>query len=73
MVQITVRLPDPVVAALDAAASRVNRSRAEIVRRAVESYLEDFDDITVAIDRLCDPTDPTLAWNKVRRELLDRD
>ena len=43
MAQITVLLPDTVVAALDAAASRLHRSRAEIVRQAIERYLEDFE------------------------------
>jgi len=73
MIQITARVPDPVVTALDAAAQRTRRSRAEIVRIAVIRYLEDFDDIAVAIDRLCDPSDSTLQWDQVRHALLDRD
>ena len=73
MVQITARLPDIVVDALDAAASQLKRSRAEIVRQAIERYLEDFDDLSVAIERLRDPNDPVLDWDQVRRELLDTD
>lgn len=73
MGQITARLPNTVVQALDAAASRLRRSRAEIVRQAVERYLEDFDDLSVAVDRLRDPNDPVLDWDRVRRELLDTD
>ena len=73
MAQITARLPDTIVAALDAAASQLNRSRAEIVRQAVERYLEDFDDLSVAIERLRDPNDPVLDWDQVKRELLDSD
>ena len=45
--QITARLPDTVVEALDAAAEALHRSRAEIIRQAVERYLEDFDDLSV--------------------------
>lgn len=71
MSQITARLPDTVVEALDAAASQLNRSRAEVVRQAIERYLEDFDDLSVALDRLRDPSDPVLDWDSVRRELLD--
>ncbi|MDE0207034.1 MAG: ribbon-helix-helix protein, CopG family [Candidatus Tectomicrobia bacterium] len=71
MAQITARLPDAVVAALDAAASQLNRSRAEIVRQAIERYLEDFEDLSVAIERLRDPNDPVLDWLRVKRELLD--
>ena len=69
--QITARLPNAVVSALDATARRLRCSRAEIVRRAVERYLEDFDDLSVAVDRLRDPSDPVLDWDQVRRDLLD--
>ena len=50
--QITVRLPEEQAVALDAAAVALKRSRAEIVRQAVEQYLEDFDDLSVAVERL---------------------
>lgn len=73
MSQITARLPDTVVEALDAAAKAVHRSRADIVRQAVERYLEDFDDLSVVLERLRDPTDPVLDWDKVRDELLGSD
>ena len=73
MAQITARVPDEVAEALDKAAAALNRSRAEVIRQALESYLEDFDDLTVALERLRDPTDPVLDWDEVRRELLDTD
>lgn len=72
MSQITARLPDALVAALDSAASTLNRSRAELVRQAVERYLEDFDDLAVALERLRDPSDPVLDWDQVKRELLGK-
>ena len=71
--QVTARLPDPVVAALDRAATDLGRSLADVIRLAVENYLEDFDDLSVAIDRLGDPSDAVLDWSQVRRELLDTD
>ncbi len=73
MAQITARVPDTLVAALDAAARTLKRSRAEVVRQAVERYLEDFDDLSVAMQRLRDPADPVLDWDSVKRELLDSD
>lgn len=73
MTQITARVPDALVEALDAAAMALKRSRADIVRQALERYLEDFDDLTVAVERLRDPTDPVLDWDQVRRELLGSD
>jgi transposase len=73
MAQITARVPDTLVDALDAAARTLKRSRAEVVRQAVERYLEDFDDLSVAMQRLRDPADPVLDWDSVKRELLDSD
>ncbi len=73
MSQITARLPDAVVAALDAAAQRLNRSRAAVVRQAIERYLDDYDDLTVAVERLQDPNDPVLDWDEVRSTLLRQD
>ena len=73
MSQITARLPDELVNSLDKAARELHRSRAEIIRQAVEMYLEDFDDLTVALNRLRDPGDKVIDWEKARREILDKD
>jgi len=73
MSQITARVPDELVDALDAAAEDLKRSRAEIIRQALERYLEDYGDLEVALERLRDPTDPVLDWDQVRHELLDSD
>ena len=73
MSQVTARLPDDLVRALDAAAQNLKRSRAEVIRQAVERYLEDFDDLSVAVDRLRDPSDPVLDWDEVKRDLLSQD
>ena len=73
MTQITARVPDALVEALDVAATQLKRSRAAVVRQALERYVEDFDDLTVAVQRLRDPYDPVLDWDEVRRDLLDTD
>jgi predicted DNA-binding protein len=73
MSQITARLPDEVVQALDRAAQTLHRSRADIIRQAIEAYMEDFDDISVAIERLRDPLDESVNWQEARRALLDQD
>lgn len=73
MTQITARLPDELISSLDTAAARLRRSRAEIIRQAIEYYLDDFEDISHAIDVLRDPADPILDWEKVRRDLLHSD
>lgn len=73
MVQVTARLPEELVEQADRAASRLNRSRAQLLRQALEYYLEDFEDLRLALDRLNDPADPVLDWEDVRRDLLDQD
>lgn len=70
MSQITARLPDALVDSLDSAASQLRRTRAEVVRQAIEYYLEDFEDINQAIHVLRDPADPVLDWDAVKNELL---
>ena len=73
MTQITARVPEELAAALDAAAAVLKRSRADVVRQALERYLEDFDDLSVAVERMRNPSDPVLDWDEVRRELLGSD
>ncbi len=73
MTQITARLPDELVTALDDAASQLRRTRADVVRRAIEYYLDDFEDVAAAIQSLQDPADPVLDWDSVRRDLLGQD
>ncbi|MDE0318416.1 MAG: ribbon-helix-helix protein, CopG family [Acidimicrobiaceae bacterium] len=73
MTQITARVPDELLAALDSAAAQLQRSRAEVVRQALERYVEDFDDLDIALQRLRDPSDPVLDWEQVKRALLDSD
>ncbi len=71
--QVSARLPDAMVDAIDSAASQLRRSRAEVIRLAIEHYLEDYDDLSVALDRIQDPNDPVLDWEEVRRDLFSSD
>ena len=73
MSQVTARLPDEVVAALDRAAQQLHRTRADIIRQAIEAYIEDFDDLSVALQRLRDPADESVDWQEARRALLAED
>jgi transposase len=73
MTQVTARLPDDLVASIDAAARSLNRSRAEFIRQAIEYYLSDVDDLALALESLQDPADPVLDWGEVKRELLAAD
>ena len=73
MYQITIRVPDGLAKALYEAAAELKRSRADIIHQALERYLEDLEDLSVALERLHDPADPVLDWDQVRHELRNPD
>ena len=56
---------------LDNAAAQLRRTRAEVVRQAIEYYLEDFEDISQALKALQDPSDAVLDWDSVKHELFN--
>jgi RHH-type transcriptional regulator, rel operon repressor / antitoxin RelB len=72
MSQITARLPDELVLSLDNAAAELRRTRAEVVRQAIEYYLEDYEDLNLALQALRDPADAVLDWDAVKNELLNQ-
>ena len=73
MTQVSARLPDELVTVLDEAARRLHRTRAEVIRQALEYYLEDVEDLRLAKESLQDPSDPVLDWSEVREKLLAED
>ena len=73
MTQITARLADSLIVALDKAAARLNRTRADVVRQAIEYYIADVEDLTQALQVLNDPADPVLDWDEVKRALQRKD
>lgn len=70
MTRISASVPAVLLEAVDRAAGELGRSRADIVRQALEGYLEDFDDLALAGERLREPDDPVLDWDQVRKRLL---
>ncbi len=54
-------------------ASESGRPGSELIRRAIENYVEDYKDLSLAVERLRDPADPVLDWEDVKRELLGKD
>ena len=72
MTRISASVPAELLEAVDRAAGELGRSRADIVRQALERYLEDFADLALAGERLRDPADPVLDWDRVRQGLIGR-
>jgi RHH-type rel operon transcriptional repressor/antitoxin RelB len=71
--QVTARLPESLIKEMDRAAKSLRRTRADVIRQAIEYYLDDVEDLKLGLERLQDPADPVLDWQDVRRELLGQD
>ena len=66
---ISVRLPEAIAEQLDNIARETERPRSYIVQKALESYIEDYADLQVALDRLHDRTDPVVSGRELRKSL----
>jgi len=66
---ISVRLPRDLADQLDAVAEETERPRPYIIQKAIESYIEDYADLHVALDRLHDRTDPISSGKELRKSL----
>ncbi len=68
-VPFSVRLPDKDAKALEALAGATDRSKSYLVQKAVESYLAEYADYAVALDRLRDKDDAIISGAALRRRL----
>ena len=66
---ISVRLPKELAEQLDHIAEETERPRSYIIQKALESYIEDYADLQVALDRLHDKTDPVVSGKQLRKSL----
>lgn len=66
---ISIRLPKELLDELDKLASATDRSRTFLVREAVETYVSDYSDYRVALDRLLDKNDEIIEGSELRRRL----
>jgi len=66
---ISVRIPKGLVNQLDSIAKETERPRSFIIQKALESYIEDFADLQIALDRLHDKGDEIISSNEMRKSL----
>ena len=66
---VATRFSDELLAALDDVARELHRSRAEVVRRAVEVFVNEYADYHIALERLNDPSDASLTTEQMWGEL----
>jgi transposase len=72
MPYITARLSEPLIAELDRVANEVRRTRSDLVREAVERYLESLKEVREALERTDDFTEReerVVDWDSLRRQL----
>jgi RHH-type rel operon transcriptional repressor/antitoxin RelB len=66
---ISVRLSKELAKQLDSIAKETERPRSYIIQKALESYIDDYADLQVALDRLHDKTDPIVSGKELRKSL----
>jgi RHH-type rel operon transcriptional repressor/antitoxin RelB len=66
---ISVRLPKNLASQLDSIAKETERPRSFIIQKALESYIEDFADLQIALDRLYDKGDEIISAKDMRESL----
>ena len=66
---ISVRLPKYLAEQLDGIAKETERPRSFIIQKALESYIEDFADLQIALDRLHDKSDAIISGKELRKSL----
>lgn len=66
---ISVRLPENLAKQLDHVSKEMERPRSFIIQKALESYLDDFADLQIALDRFHDKSDPIISGKKLRESL----
>jgi metal-responsive CopG/Arc/MetJ family transcriptional regulator len=73
MTVVSARLPDDLVQSIDKTARAMNRSRAEVIRKAVELYLARAEELWSTLDRINPPETPLFDWEDVEGSLLTND
>ncbi len=69
---ISVRLDDETARALEDLAKATDRPKTYFVEKALESYLAEYADYQVALDRLRDKDDPIVSSADMRKRIARR-
>ena len=69
MATVSVRIPDPLAKKLAGVARDAERPKSFIIQKAIESYLDDYADLQIALDRLRDSSDAVVSSKDIRKSL----
>jgi RHH-type rel operon transcriptional repressor/antitoxin RelB len=64
---VSVRLPRELAEQLDQISKETERSRSYIIQKALESYIDAYADLQIALDRLHDKSDPIISGKELRK------
>jgi len=68
-VSISVRLPQEIARALDDLAKATERPKTFLIRKALESYLAEYADYQIALERLRNKDDAVISGTELRKRL----
>jgi RHH-type transcriptional regulator, rel operon repressor / antitoxin RelB len=66
---VSVRLPDRTAKALERLSKLTDRPKTYFIEKALESYLAEYADYQIALDRLRDKDDPVISSSELRKQL----
>ena len=66
---VSIRLPDSTAKTLEELARATDRPKTYFIEKALESYLAEYADYQVALDRLRDKDDPIISAAELRRRV----
>jgi RHH-type rel operon transcriptional repressor/antitoxin RelB len=66
---VSVRLPKELAERLDGIAKETERTRSFIIQQALETYIEDYADLQIALDRLRNSRDEIISGKELRKAL----
>ena len=66
---ISIRLPKDLSDDLERLAKAIDRPKTYLVREAIETYVEEYGDYRMALDRLLDKDDEIVGGSELRRRL----
>lgn len=68
-VSISVRLPEEIARALEDLAKTTERPKTFLIRKALESYLAEYADYQIALERLRNKDDAVISGTELRKRL----
>jgi RHH-type rel operon transcriptional repressor/antitoxin RelB len=66
---VSIRLPDHIAKTLEELARATDRPKTYFIEKALESYLAEYADYQVALDRLRDKDDPIISAAELRKRV----